>query len=152
MRKRLRKKTTKEVSRKLEETAGVEVTGEMDRVKAGGSVVILVDQEPVIIEYGDRYYLTVYGALKYKPPKWKVTVDQGAMSFVMNGADIMKPGIVQAEDNIKKDDFVYVTVEGKDTPIAVGIALVDGEQMKQGSGKAIKNLHHLKDKIWNSFF
>lgn len=152
MQKRLRKRTAKEVTRKLQETSGVEVTGDMDRVKIDGSVVILVDQEPIIIEHDGRYYFTVYGALKYKPSKWKVMVDQGAMSFVMNGADIMKPGIVEADENIEQDDFVYITVEGKDTPIAVGIALVDAQEMKQGRGKAIKNLHHLKDKIWNSFF
>lgn len=149
---RLRKKTAKEVSRKLEETSGVEITGDMDRVKIDGNVVILVDQEPIIIEHDGRYYLTVYGALKYRPIKWKVMVDQGAMSFVMNGADVMKPGIVQVDDNVRKDDFVYITVEGKDTPIAIGTALVDAEEMKQGAGKAIKNLHHLKDKVWNSFF
>ncbi|MFO7966050.1 MAG: PUA domain-containing protein [Archaeoglobaceae archaeon] len=152
MQKRLRKKTAKEVTRKLKETSGVEVTGDMDRVKVDGYVVIMVDQEPIIIEHDNRYYFTVYGALKYKPPQWKVMVDQGAMSFVMNGADVMKPGIVEADDNIKQDDFVYITVEGKDTPIAIGIALVDAKEMKQGKGKAIKNLHHLKDKVWNSFF
>lgn len=152
MQKRLRKKTAKEVSRKLKETSGVEITGDMDRVKIDGNVVILVDQEPIIIEHDGRYYLTVYGALKYRPTKWKVMVDQGAMSFVMNGADIMKPGIVQVDDSVKRDDFVYITVEGKDTPIAIGTALVDAEEMKQGTGKAIKNLHHLKDKVWNSFF
>lgn len=152
MQKRLRKKTAKEITRKLKETSGVEITGEMDRVKVDGNVVILVDQEPIIIEHNHSYYLTVYGALKYKPPKYKVMVDQGAMSFVMNGADIMKPGIVEADNNIKQDDFVYITVEGKDTPIAVGITLVDAQEMKQGKGKAIKNLHHLKDKVWNSFF
>lgn len=152
MQKRLRKKTAKEVSRRLKESSGVEVSGDMDRVKVNRNIVILVDQEPIIIEYNNEYYLTVYGALKYKPPKWKVIVDKGAMSFVMNGADIMKPGIVYADAKINKDDFVYVTVEEKDTPIAIGIALVTAEEMKEEDGKAIKNIHHLKDKIWNSFF
>ena len=70
----------------------------------------------------------------------------------MNGADVMKPGIVWADERIKKDDFVYITVEEKDTPIAVGLALVDGPEMIGKRGKAVKNLHHIKDKIWNRFF
>jgi PUA domain protein len=59
---------------------------------------------------------------------------------------------VHADEGIKKDDFVYITVEGKDVPIAVGIALVDGVEMQNGKGKAVKNIHHLKDKVWNHFF
>lgn len=152
MQKRLRKKTAKEVSKKLLETSGVELTGDMDRVKVDHNVIILVDKEPVIIEHDNRYYFTVYGAMKFKPPRYKVIVDEGAMSFVMNGADIMKPGIVYADENIKKDDFVYILVEEKESPIAVGLALVDKEEMGEGKGKAIKNIHHLKDKIWNFFF
>ncbi|MCD6492629.1 MAG: pseudouridine synthase, partial [Archaeoglobaceae archaeon] len=81
-----------------------------------------------------------------------VVVDEGALKFIMNGADIMKPGIVYADENIKKGDFVYVAVEGKETPIAVGIALTNGKEMTDGKGKAVKNIHHLKDKIWKYFF
>jgi PUA domain protein len=152
MRQRLRKKDAKAVARQVKETSGVDIFGEMDKVMIDGKTVILVDGEPMILEYEGRYYLTVYGALKFKPEKWKVTVDEGALPYIMNGADVMKPGIVYADEGIKKGEFVYVTVEGKDTPIAVGIALVDGVEMREGKGKAVKNIHHLKDKIWNYFF
>lgn len=152
MRQRLRKKDAKAVARHVKETTGVDIFGEMDRVVIDGRTVILVDGEPILLEHEGRYYFTVYGALKFKPEKWKVVVDEGALPYIMNGADVMKPGIVYADEGIKKDDFVYVTVEGKDTPIAVGIALVDGVEMVGGKGKAVRNIHHLKDKIWNYFF
>ncbi len=152
MRQRLRKKDAKAVARQVKETSGVDVFGEMDKVVIDGRTVILVDGEPIILEHEGRYYLTVYGALKLKPEKGKVVVDEGALPYIMNGADVMKPGIVYADESIKKGDFVYVTVEGKDTPIAVGVALVDGPEMREGKGKAVKNIHHLKDKIWNHFF
>jgi len=70
----------------------------------------------------------------------------------MNGADVMKPGIVYADERIKENDFVFVTVEGKDSPIAVGLALCNGTEMIGEKGKAVKNIHHLKDKIWRHFF
>jgi len=152
MRERLRKKQAKFVAQQLKEYSGIEITGNMDRVKIDGRVVILVENEPVIIEYQDKYYLTVYGVLKFKPSRWKVIVDEGAMPFVMNGADIMKPGIVYADEGIKKGDFVYISVEKKETPLAVGVALVDSSNMMGDKGKAIKNIHHLKDRIWNHFF
>jgi len=114
--------------------------------------VILVDGEPIILEYEGKYYFTVYGLLKFRPERGKVVVDKGAMPYIINGADVMKPGIVYADESIRKGEFVYVVVEEKETPLAVGIALVDGKEMKNGKGKAVKNIHHLKDKIWKFFF
>ena len=131
-RKRLRKKEAKKISAELEEVAGINVDGDMDVVDFGNLRIILVDNEPLLIEYDGKYYVSVYGAIKLKPEKYRVTVDEGALKFIMNGADVMKPGIVYADERIREGDFVYVTVEGK--------------------GKAVKNLHHLKDKIWKHFF
>ncbi|RLI85459.1 MAG: pseudouridine synthase [Archaeoglobales archaeon] len=148
---RLRKKEAKAIAAELKKL-GIVVSGDMDRVKINGKTVILVNGEPLLLEYEGKIYLTVYGALKFKPERWKVTVDEGALPYIMNGADVMKPGIVHADEGIKTGDFVYVTVEGKESPIAVGIALVDGKEMKEGKGKAVKNIHHLKDKVWNHFF
>jgi len=148
----LRKKEAKRIARSLVETVGIEIKGSMERVEIDGRVVILVDGEPLILEYDGRFYLTVYGLLKFKPSRGRVIVDEGAMPHIINGADIMKPGIVEADKDIKTGDFVYVVVEKKETPLAVGIALVDGRDMVGGKGKAVKNMHHLKDKIWKTFF
>ncbi len=148
----LRKKEAKQIAKSLAETTGVEIKGSMERVEINDKVVILVDGEPLILEHDGRYYLTVYGLLKFKPSKGKVVVDEGAMPHIINGADVMKPGIVEADENIRVGDFVYVVVENKETPLAVGIALVNGCEMIGGKGKAVKNIHHLKDKIWKTFF
>ena len=148
----LRKKEAKRIAKLLAETTGVELSGSMERVEIDGNVVILVDGEPMILEYEGRYYLTVYALLKFKPDRGKVVVDEGAMPHIINGADVMKPGVVEADESIRKGDFVYVVVEGKETPLAVGIALVDGGEMRGGKGKAVRNIHHLKDKIWKTFF
>ncbi|MCX8172588.1 MAG: pseudouridine synthase, partial [Archaeoglobaceae archaeon] len=106
---------------------------------------------PLLLEYEGKHYLSVYGVIKLKPEKYKITVDSGALESIMNGADVMKPGIVAVDNRIREGDFVYVTVEGKESPIAVGIALCKAEEMK-GKGKAVKNLHHIRDKIWNYLF
>ncbi len=148
----LRKKEAKRIARSLAEETGIELSGSMERVEINGKTVILVDGEPMILEHDGRYYLTVYALLKFKPERGKVVVDEGAMPHVINGADVMKPGIVEADERIKEGDFVYVVVEGKETPLAVGIALVDGKDMKGGKGRAVKNIHHIKDRIWKTFF
>jgi len=149
---RLRKKDSKTISKFFEENYGISIKGDMEKFEFDDLSVITVENEPIILEYEGRYYFTVYGVIKFKPGKGRVVVDEGAMPYIMRGADVMKPGIVEADESIKAGDFVYVAVEGKMTPIAVGIALVDGVEMKGGKGKAVKNIHHLKDKIWNYFF
>ena len=41
----------------------------------------------------------------------KITVDKGAVKFVCNGADIMRPGIKNIDENIQKDEFVSIIEE-----------------------------------------
>jgi len=151
-RQKIRKKEKKVIFQKLKEETGIELKGELERIEINGRIVYLLDNDPIILEYDGRYYLTVYGVMKFKPAKGRVVVDEGALKFVINGADVMKPGIVEADNEIKEGDFCYVVVEKKLTPLAVGIALVSGKEMTGGKGKAVKNIHHINDKIWKFFF
>jgi len=146
-RRKLRKKEAREISKEVFERAGVKVEGEMEVLDFENVKIILVNGEAILMEFDEKRYVSVYGAIKLRPEKYKVTVDSGAMDFILNGADVMKPGITYADPRIREGDFVYITVEPKDTPIAVGIALCKAEEMK-GKGKAIKNIHHVKDRIW----
>ncbi len=152
MRQRLRKKEAKRISSAVREKFGIEITGDMDLVTFDDRRVILVNGEPVLFEHDGGWYPTVLCIIKNRPSKGRVVVDEGAVPYVMNGADIMRPGIVEADPEIEKGDFVYITVEVKDTPLAVGIALTDGSDMIGEKGKVIENIHHVKDKIWNHFF
>lgn len=151
-RQKLRKKETKRILKELEETSGVRLEGELERVDVAGRTVLLLDGEPVILEHDGRYYLTVYGIMKHRPEKGQVIVDEGAVKFVMNGADVMRPGIIEADPSIREGDFCYVVVEKKLTPLAVGKALTDGNDMIGERGKVVENIHHLNDKIWKFFF
>ncbi len=150
-RQRLRKKEAKRLAEEIRNSFGIEISGSIDKVDVNGRIVFLVDDEPLILEHDGRHYFTLYGIMKFRPEKGMVVVDEGAVKFVMNGADVMKPGIVQADESLKQGDFCYVAVEKKLTPLAVGIALVDGIEMIGEKGKAVKNLHHLNDKIWKFF-
>lgn len=149
---RLRKKESKAISKYFKENYGVEIRGEMEKFEFNDLNVITVDNEPLILEYEEKYYFTVYGVMKFKSERGRVVVDECALPYITRGADVMKPGIVYVDEGIRAGDFVYVVVEKKLTPIAVGIAIVDGKEMKEGKGKAVKNIHHVKDKIWSYFF
>ncbi|WP_048092171.1 DUF1947 domain-containing protein [Geoglobus acetivorans] len=151
-RQRLRKKDTKNILGKIKDAYGVELSGEIDKVDIDGRTVFLVNNEPLLMEHDGNVYFTVYGIIKLMPGKGRVVVDEGAVKFIMNGADVMKPGIVEADESLKQGDFCYIVVEKKLTPLAVGVALVDGADMIGEKGKAIENIHHLNDKIWKFFF
>ncbi len=151
-RQRIRKKETKRILNELREKIGIELKGELERVEIDNRTVLLLNNEPLILEYNNRFYLTVYGVMKLKPERGRVVVDEGALNFIINGADVMKPGIVEADESIAEGDFCYVVVEKKFTPLAVGIALVNGKEMRGERGRAVKNIHHINDKIWKFFF
>ncbi|MFW5866068.1 MAG: PUA domain-containing protein [Nanoarchaeota archaeon] len=78
----------------------------------------------------------------------RIVVDKGAIRFVVNGADIMRPGIIFA-DQFKADSLVVVVDETVGKPIAVGKALFSSEKlMEMDSGKVVATLHHIDDKYW----
>ncbi|MFH1821060.1 MAG: PUA domain-containing protein [Methanobacteriota archaeon] len=77
-----------------------------------------------------------------------VVVDMGAVPYVVNGADVMGPGVVSADSEINVGDVVTVVDERHGKSLAIGTALLSGKEMKTPKGKAVKNMHHVGDKIW----
>ena len=110
--------------------------------------IILINKNPSFFYYQDK----LVPALKFLQENnvlKKITVDMGAVKFVVNGADVMRPGIVGIEEGIAKDEFVSVIDKNNKKPLAVGIALFNGEEMKNmSSGKVIKNIHYVGDELW----
>ena len=79
----------------------------------------------------------------------KVVVDRGAVSFVMNGANIMRPGVTYFDNNIQNGTIVGVYPENFDKPIVVGKSLINSEDFaKITKGAIVKNLHYLNDIFW----
>ncbi|MEM2576088.1 MAG: PUA domain-containing protein, partial [Sulfolobales archaeon] len=87
--------------------------------------------------------------LRIKDLTPKAVVDEGAIKHLINGADVMAPGIIEVEQ-FNKDEIVSVWEPKKETPIVIGKALTDSKTIKEvKKGKAIKNLHHAGDQTWN---
>lgn len=78
-----------------------------------------------------------------------IIVDMGAIRFVTNGADIMRPGITKIDPSINKGDIVRIADETHERTLAVGKALYDADEMEKiTKGKVIKNIHTIKDSVW----
>ena len=110
--------------------------------------LVLINKEPVFFYYEDKIVPTLK-LLQQKDVLKTITVDMGAVKFVVNGADIMRPGIVEIEDAIAKDDFIVIVDVNNKKPLAVGIALLNSEEMEKATGgKVIKNIHFVGDELW----
>ncbi|RLF21627.1 MAG: RNA-binding protein [Thermoprotei archaeon] len=89
--------------------------------------------------------------IKHKDLVWpyEVYVDRGATRRILNGADVMVPGITEVRGEFDKGAIVLVRDEESRAVLAVGLALMSSDEMKVSKkGRAVKNLHYVGDKIW----
>jgi len=81
-----------------------------------------------------------------------VTVDEDAIRFLLNGADVMRPGIRKLSDWGGSGKVVVVKEEKKGRAISVGRSLVtSAEAEKMSKGPCLENIHHVGDRYWNLF-
>ncbi|MDG6985914.1 MAG: hypothetical protein JRM73_04115 [Nitrososphaerota archaeon] len=113
--------------------------------------VVFVNLEALeFIQVGDVFipYLGSPDTLALFP---SAVVDEGAIRFLLNGADVMRPGIRTLEDWGAAGRLVVVKEEKKGRAIAVGASMVSGaEAATMSKGGCIKNAHHVGDRYWNA--
>ncbi|MGD9963357.1 MAG: PUA domain-containing protein [Thermoplasmata archaeon] len=149
---RMRQKEIAALAARLEEATGDKVFSTSDTVDMAEGPdfdAVIVDGKVLAVVIGGVPFLTVRGLLRYGASKRFVTVDMGAVRFVANGADVMGPGIVDADRSIAEGDFVWIRDERNKRPLAIGRALVPGEAMlSKSKGKAVASVHFVGDKLW----
>ena len=149
---RLRRKEVAAWSARLREEFGMHPPSDedpIDEAEAGDLRILLRESKPFALVLGDAIVPTVRGLLAFPAEKRWVTVDMGAVPFVYNGADVMAPGIVDADPGIREGDLVWVRDEKNRRPLAVGRAIMDGPAMaREEKGKAVESLHHVGDDLW----
>jgi len=149
---RLRRKEVSDWLDRLNADFGMAVPSDtpIDEAEAGPYRLLLRENEAFALLVGDGIAPTVRGLLAFPASRRAVTVDMGAIRFIYNGADIMAPGIVEADAEIGVGDFVWIRDERNKQPLAVGRAIMDGPTMaREKKGKAIETLHHVGDEMWH---
>jgi PUA domain protein len=145
--KRLSNSDVKELNEHLEAQYGKEFLNKKDVVEENDKI-IYVNKEAMFFYYDSRIAPTLKLILK-NPFLKKITVDMGAVKFIVSGADVMRPGVLWIENGIKKDELVIIQDVNNKKPLALGVALFDAEDMrKQTGGKVVKNIHWVGDEIW----
>ena len=143
--KQLRKSEIKELNEKIKQFE-IEL-GKEDKVTQDNNIIFINDK-PMFFNYEDMIVPTLKFILEHDVLK-QVIVDMGAVKFVVGGADIMRPGVAEFDNNIQKQDLVVIKDINNKKPLAVGISLFSSEELAaMNSGKIIKNIHHIGDEIW----
>ncbi|WP_152043064.1 RNA-binding protein [Salinigranum salinum] len=147
----LRSDEIRQLRETVETRTGVDLAGDtFEKVELAETRfdVVLVDGSPAVMYVDGDPSLTVTGANAYQPTEHVVTVDAGAVSFVSSGADVMRPGIVDADEDIAEGDLVAIAEETHGKVLAIGRALVPGSEMLGDSGKVVESVHHVGDDLF----
>ncbi len=149
---RLKEREVKELSTELQTRFGDDFLSGKVTVDIGSVeefIVLLVDDSMDFMMQNNKAVFTLQGLLKHQPKAKYVVIDMGAVGFITKGADVMAPGISDADPLILKDDFVWICDEKYRKPLATGIALMNGEEMRtKKPGKAVKTLQYVGDRFW----
>ena len=149
-REQLSKRELKELSKQLEDCGLICTFSKKDKA-------VKIDGKILSVNGGTDYFFhegKIYPSLRHILDKGiadfrKITVDEGAIRFVTNGADVMRPGVVDIDDNISAGDFVVIVDKIHGKPLAVGLSLYSSDDMqKLEKGRVMKNIHHVGDVLW----
>jgi len=85
----------------------------------------------------------------------RVTVDKGAVKFVLKGADVMCPGLTSRGADCSADlpAFAPVAVyaEGKEHAVAIGVTKMSTADIRAiNKGVGVEAIHFCGDQLWTS--
>jgi PUA domain protein len=119
-----------------------------DHLALRNDKVLFINHESAFFSYENKLVPTLHFLLKNSLLK-KIVIDMGAVKYVVSGADIMRPGVVEIESEIMSGDFVLIIDVNNKKPLAVGVALFGSAEMREmKTGKVVKNIHYVGDDVW----
>ena len=122
---------------------------QIEEVRTDEGTFLAKDRRIWFFDYEEKKIPSIHFLRESKISLPKVVVDIGAIKFVTNGADVMAPGVVFFDEEIKENSLVSIHEEKANTILGIGFSLVDSKEFKKSKkGKIVKTIHHLTDKIW----
>jgi len=114
------------------------------------------DKAPVFFDAEGRgdVYPTMMALWQYPYMMPELTIHPPVSKFVLNGADLMLPGVLVPANGVagfgavSKGQKRCIKIEGNPYPIAIGKMLVNQTQMEKLKGKGLEVLHVYKDALW----
>ncbi len=149
---RLKGKQVKALGARMGEVVGVDMLSDqpaVDRARGLDMDFLIIDGRVAFLVVDEVAFPTLRTILERGlDVKW-AEVDEGAIRFLANGADVMAPGVTGADPSMSDGDWVYVRDGRHRRPLVVGRALMSGPDMVVAdNGKAVRTLHYVGDRIW----
>lgn len=145
----------KDFNKELEESAYTISFFKKDAIeridnKENDLVIISINRIPAFFYYENRLLPTIKFLHSQKEKLLKtITVDMGAIKFLVSGADIMRPGIVDIDQDIIQNEIIAIIDQKNKTIISIGISMFDASEMNtQEKGKSVRNIHYIGDNVW----
>ncbi|MCS7097185.1 MAG: DUF1947 domain-containing protein [Candidatus Methanomethylicia archaeon] len=117
--------------------------------------VYVIKGEPILIEMENELLFPTISLLNNIGIEEKksilpcVIIDQGALPRIVNGADIMVPGIIEVIGSFHENEIIQVLECSYNMTIAIGKTIYSSDVIcTMKHGKVIKNIHYVGDKIW----
>jgi len=111
---------------------------------------------PVFMSDRDSHWFPTLRVLHQYPEMMpKLRTDQGAIKFVLSGANIMCPGLTSPgatmHNEVDANTAVAIFAEGKEHAMAVGLTKMSTQEMKDvNKGIGVELIHHLNDALWKT--
>lgn len=121
------------------------------------SSFLLVKNEVVFFKSRDGQYTPTLRVLHRFPNMMKtITVDEGAIKFILNGANVMCPGIVRTDgkldDSMPAGTPVAIYALGKKHACGIGVLTIpSSEIITSTTGFAVEVIHILGDDFWKAY-
>jgi len=143
----LRKKLKDEIG----DSADIFLSGNVEIAETDSDFIIyLVNRKPAVIEKDGWVFPTLRAVVENPIDSRKVVVDSGAVAYMVKGADLMRPGIVDFTGDIKEGRPFVITEEKHNKPLSIAVALMGSEDiLVSDAGKVGKNIHYVGDDLWN---
>eukprot|EP00993_Chasmostoma_nieuportense_P004646 NODE_5302_length_673_cov_17.496337_g5139_i0.p3 GENE.NODE_5302_length_673_cov_17.496337_g5139_i0~~NODE_5302_length_673_cov_17.496337_g5139_i0.p3 ORF type:complete len:187 (+),score=70.04 NODE_5302_length_673_cov_17.496337_g5139_i0:53-613(+) len=119
------------------------------------SLVVLGRRILFFQERDDPYLPTLRLLHQYPFMLPKMQMDIGGCKFVLGGANIMCPGLTHPTggymDEVSAGEVVALFVEGKEHPVAVGVAKMSTQAIREvNKGHGVENVHYMGDGLWHN--
>lgn len=142
----LSEKEAKKFLSEIKNKYGIDLQGKIELGKEKKQTYYFVDG--LLSFFSDDIVPTLCFIKKFNLKIPSVTVDEGAVKHIVNGADLFVPGIVKYDCDCKEGDIVLVKTK-TEIPIAlIKVTMNKEKAMTERKGKFGINLHYINDEIW----
>ena len=114
--------------------------------------IYIIDKKPLIMEQDTWAFPTLRGAVLRPFSGHRIVVDMGAVPYMINGAVVLRPGIISVTDDVVVRNPALVVYESRDTPLGYVTARYNAAGIiARADGEAVIDIDSARDGVWTTY-